>query len=300
MSESERIKTICPTCNAKLAVAAKYSGKNLRCPKCQAVVLVPVQHGITTATPPALPVLPEMVSAARTSDTKNTNLLVKLLFTCGIIFAGVVTVFIVTQYVTQKPVSNVAAQGEGDTKANANQIKVAVNAMPVEEKPIEKIPVPPAIVPDQKEQLREAFIRLKTEVEAAHAQFDKDAKPLQVQIRDLQFRMDYENGRGTPEKILEYSRENSEIMNRFLLLQTQYELTAAKSVKRYIEEIEQLGIPESLTEEFEQELISKALLSVNVAKENESTLKRFQSGGANILQTRAGRMWVLFNVRVTL
>lgn len=43
VSTADRITATCPNCNAKLALGAEKSGKQLRCPKCRAAVQVPDQ-----------------------------------------------------------------------------------------------------------------------------------------------------------------------------------------------------------------------------------------------------------------
>lgn len=55
-STSDKIQTICPGCNARLAVSAENAGKTLKCPKCEASIVVPSP---TTVQPPELPVLDE-------------------------------------------------------------------------------------------------------------------------------------------------------------------------------------------------------------------------------------------------
>ena len=38
---SERIQTTCPSCSAKVQVAARLAGKSLKCPKCHEAIVVP-------------------------------------------------------------------------------------------------------------------------------------------------------------------------------------------------------------------------------------------------------------------
>jgi hypothetical protein len=44
MNSAERITTVCPDYNARLAVGKEHTGKKLKCPKCSAIVLVQMPH----------------------------------------------------------------------------------------------------------------------------------------------------------------------------------------------------------------------------------------------------------------
>ncbi len=53
-STGDRIAATCPKCSASLAVGLEKSGKQLRCPKCQAPVQVPDRNGDVNPPPPQI------------------------------------------------------------------------------------------------------------------------------------------------------------------------------------------------------------------------------------------------------
>lgn len=52
MAQSSKISTKCPKCDAKLSVKSENAGKQLRCPKCRGLVIIPIEEAVVPPVPP--------------------------------------------------------------------------------------------------------------------------------------------------------------------------------------------------------------------------------------------------------
>ena len=279
-----------------LAVAKKHAGKKLKCPKCGTASIVSVGSQLRRTEPPAIPL---QDSSTGSSFAPSQRPLIIGGIVTGVVLMLVVMIGIWTnlndaeqQAASEPPVDTAAAEEPTDDIAPAD-------VQPLVEQP-EPEPEPEPNIPDPKEQLKEAFAKLHGEMSKASETFLAAAKPLEEELTENARLINVAAGNGSNLRSY-WERQFKENTERFRLLETQRELSAAKLVKAYIGDLQRMNIPETLAEEFEQDVISKALLDIkDPSDKNGAVLKRFQEGGPGILQTRVGRMWVMFGVRLTL
>jgi phage FluMu protein Com len=286
---NDKITIQCPACNAKLAVASQHAGKKLKCPKCGTASVVSVGSQLRRTEPPAIPV--------QDSGTGKSVVPAQRPLIIGGIATGLVLMLVVMigiwtnlndaeqQTASEPPVDIAAAEEPTDDIA------------PADVQPLVEQPEPEPNIPDPKEQLKEAFTKLDAELNDARRKVEEH--PVRKQLILLKQEIELRNG--TADDHERRLNEAEKLLAELQLLNTKCELTAAKAVKMYVFSLEQMGIPEETAEEYEQEVVSKTIQHIQDPSGPDGiALQRFRDGGPSVLQSRVGRMWVLYGIRLTL
>jgi hypothetical protein len=218
------------------------------------------------------------------------------------VVGGLLTVFLITFYASRlfrrdadpAPTEEFAAPFE---KENAN-----LEAVPRQAE-LDPIPEPPR--PKQEPEIvsaeslwRETFDKLNRRISESEASMRIELDPLHEKF--TKWMDELKSGpRSFPrEELLAKAEEAAE---KIKLLLTQQELKAANFIREYVEALRDAAVPNSIAEELEQKIIADAILRMDdTTDKNAAVLKRYRDGGPTIMQTRRGRMWVMYNVRVEL
>ncbi len=287
---NDKITIQCPACNAKLAVASQHAGKKLKCPKCGTASVVSVGSQLRRTEPPAIPV---QDSSTGSSVAPSQRPLI-----IGGIVTGLVAMLIVISGIWIK-LNDTAEQQTASAPPvdKAETEEPADGIAPNDVEPAAEKPEPAPNIPDPIEQLREAFTKLDAELNDARRKVEEH--PVRKQLILLKQEIELRNG--TADDHERRLNEAEKLLAELQLLNTKCELTAAKAVKMYVSSLEQMGIPNETAEEYEQEVVSKTIQNIQDPSGPDGiALQRFRDGGPSVLQSRVGRMWVLYGIRLTL